>query len=395
MYLACPCTATLSKTRLKDYKKILWFVIFIIITINDTTTNITHKLINQYAIYILIFISMCLLSLIILNNTKFKITKVIIQISLLWIIFYGLILSVFFGGFSIIKTNELIYICISILFFILTIEVKNENINLIYYIIVSLVLLILSGSLNFENGINIDFIMQKENYRDYSQGFSFVYSMFSLFLFNEFVKNKKIIYLLLFIICFFLVVLGAARGEFIALIAVVFIISLKNNYKKTLIFTLLIIMTSVYVITKMELENELLLIYRIGQIDQNNLGLRDILWIDGYKLLLNDVSFFGNGFNYFQKYYNYSDSMYPHNILLELMIAYGVFGLLISILMVIGCVNLYKKQNTINIITLYIFLVLLKSGSLFNFFSFWVISLLVYNAIELLNDLNDKKYNKV
>lgn len=380
---------------MKDYKKILWIVIFVIITINDTTTNITHKLINQYAIYILIFISICLLSLIILSKPKLKITKVFIQICLLWIIFYGLILSVFFGGFSIIKINELIYILISILFFILTIEIKNENINLKYYILFSLVILILSGSVNLQNGIKIDFIMQKENYRDYSQGFSFVYSIFSLLLFNEFVKNKNIINLLLFIICFYLVVLGAARGEFIALIVVIFIISIKNNYKKTLIFTLFIIITSIYTISKLEFENEILLFYRIAQIDENNLGLRDILWINGYELLLNDVSFFGNGFNYYQKYYNYPDSMYPHNIILELMITYGFFGLLISLIMVIGCVNLCKKQNTINIITLYIFLVLLKSGSLFNFFSFWVISLLVYNAIELLNDLNDKKYNQV
>lgn len=373
----------------------MWIVIFVIITINDTTTNITHKLINQYAIYILIFISICLLSLIILSKPKLKITKVFIQICLLWIIFYGLILSVFFGGFSIIKINELIYILISILFFILTIEIKNENINLKYYILFSLVILILSGSVNLQNGIKIDFTMQKENYRDYSQGFSFVYSIFSLLLFNEFVKNKNIINLLLFIICFYLVVLGAARGEFIALIVVIFIISIKNNYKKTLIFTLFIIITSIYTISKLEFENEILLFYRIAQIDQNNLGLRDILWINGYELLLNDVSFFGNGFNYYQKYYNYPDSMYPHNIILELMITYGFFGLLISLIMVIGCVNLCKKQNTINIITLYIFLVLLKSGSLFNFFSFWVISLLVYNAIELLNDLNDKKYNQV
>lgn len=381
--------------KLKNIKLKSWYIILIIITINDTSTNIVHREINQYLILILCIIFVVINVIKKILKPTFDKNKILLCISLLLILIYGVILSVFNGGIQLYSINDIIFILISILFFLFSIDLYDKNINLNHYFILTISLILMSGSISINNGLTLDLVMEEGKYRDYSQGLSFVFSIFLISMYNHYLNEKKIIYLFSILICFLLVIYGAARGEFLALTLTIIIMSIKRNFIKTIILICVLIFVISVIIIKFELENELLLINRLSQINQNNLGLRDILWLDGYNLIINDVSPIGNGLSYFQKYYNYESSKYPHNLFIEIIITYGIFGFILSFLMLVGCVNIYKNQNTLNLIVLFAFLVLLKSGSIFNFFSFWVISMLLYNSFNLIKNINVKKYFKL
>ncbi|WP_139167382.1 hypothetical protein [Kordiimonas lacus] len=57
-----------------------------------------------------------------------------------------------------------------------------------------------------------------------------------------------------------------------------------------------------------------------------SLGMRDTLLLDSFRLLKDEpyCLIFGCGFGFFQNYFNYAEDLYPHNVLIETIISFGL-----------------------------------------------------------------------
>lgn len=106
------------------------------------------------------------------------------------------------------------------------------------------------------------------------------------------------------------------------------------------------------------------------QLDTSNLGMRDVLASDAFELIGNNESclIFGCGFNAFQYTYSYRFGLYPHNVLIELIVTYGLFlSSLFIIIFMYGINKMRISGNLVNsffVIALYLFLIGLKSGTI-------------------------------
>jgi hypothetical protein len=127
----------------------------------------------------------------------------------------------------------------------------------------------------------------------------------------------------------------------------------------------------------------------IYAIQHADLGMRDVLAEQALKLGLSDVSLFvfGGGANIFQKTYGYPYGLYPHNIIIEVGLTFGVLGLVAAVGALLCLVGNFlmmayaKKRNDtlfmIRAIQLLLFLVALKGGN------FWTQGLLLYTLYSV------------
>lgn len=116
------------------------------------------------------------------------------------------------------------------------------------------------------------------------------------------------------------------------------------------------------------------------------LGLRDELIYLSLNLLYNEPKclVLGCGFNFFQDYYGFNYGMYPHNVIIEFVITYGLFiSIIIFSLVFIGLKNIIFSKTKIlliDIFVIYFFLIMLKSGSLISPTNFPIIFYLVVKS---------------
>ena len=107
--------------------------------------------------------------------------------------------------------------------------------------------------------------------------------------------------------------------------------------------------------------------------------MRDILWANGWELIASDSNLItGNGFNYFQHYYGYDFGLYPHNLLIEIVISFGVIGVILSAGSLAGFFLSTRNMNVKNSVLAFIFLSYMKSGSLISFFGLPV--MIIYSS---------------
>jgi O-antigen ligase len=174
--------------------------------------------------------------------------------------------------------------------------------------------------------------------------------------------------------------MGGARGDFglgLSLYILILLVS-RSAYSLValVIFTVLVFYTiySVGLSDNIHILERFLYTYRTG-----DLGERDLLFEKSINLLADNMSclVFGCGFNYFQYYFSYNFGLYPHNLVLEFIITFGIFPLLPIILMAFRGISIIIKENRVDkfllYFTLYVFLVSLKSGSLISFMAIPVI----------------------
>ena len=205
------------------------------------------------------------------------------------------------------------------------------------YIFLVIFISIITGGLQFNPMPELDLVMVEGEYRDYSQGVTGLYGAFALFLYSDILKKFSIIKIVLFLLCFVISILGAARGDFIAVGLVLFAISFMRSPVKTIVFSISLLILILSFIDLNELSQTLLLIERFSQLGGGNLGMRDYYWGNSLDLIANSSNtIFGNGFNYFQIFHDYDYGGYPHNILLEMIITFGITGFFIASLSVIG-----------------------------------------------------------
>ena len=340
------------------------------LTIGETTTNSFHLEINGI---IRAAATPCLALLIsvklIIGSVK-QSTLVVLSFQLILII-WGFLLSSFYGGEKYIDQDKIGYLFLSSIFLFAILEARDTNFSMTGYIFLVFFVSIATGGLTFNPYPELDLVMTPGEMRDYSQGVTSLFGAFALFLFSDLLKKFSILNLFLFLSCLIISVLGAARGDFVAVAILIFLISFMKDPKKTIFFSFLFLLLLILTIDFNELAESLLIIERFSQLGGGNLGMRDVFFANSAELILYSSNIFlGNGFNYFQIFYGYDYGSYPHNILLELVISFGLIGLMISILSLIGFIfNLRNLNDKKVIFLMFIYVILMKSGNLINFFA--------------------------
>ncbi|ELA6780361.1 O-antigen ligase family protein [Vibrio alginolyticus] len=301
-------------------------------------------------------------------------------------VIYGLLLSLFYDGFTQFSGNSQIYFYIpfSFLCFVsLTLLSKEDEypaaMFLFFYFSVSTALIIFLGGM--ETNFPPHFIF---SYSDslYSQGITKFYmigALVSLFLAMKSKKIFLIINLLAFVVFISLSFLGSARGDFLFGIFVI-LVYLSFRYKSSFIMAFLFsLILLINFVTMPSYSEEFLMLQRLQSVADGNLGTRDLLISNAIELVYeNPVCLLtGCGFNYFQVYHSYEFGLYPHNILMEYLITFGlIITFLIFLLFYFGFSKAQKdKEMTFTpVLSCYLLLLSLKSGSIFEFLTLAIVS---------------------
>jgi hypothetical protein len=360
------------------------FLLFTIVIISifkssQLTINFFDNL--RLVLLIIVFI-LTIISLFKININN----QLLVQILLLcFLIIYGIFLN--FANVTNydlqIDKEDIILLLFSFLltYFLLKInnykELNNYN-HIIFYLFLVLTLIFLTlDGYNFDNytyGFETEIYQNKiitPQYRQELTKIFFLASFTSLYLYKEVnIKKNPIMffwYFAAFIFFLFFAFQGGARGEtfFGSLILLCILLgNIKKNFKIVLIFFFLIIL-----IGNINFE-DLLVFRRLKVLFDGNFGLRDELIKLSLNLLYNEPKclILGCGFSFFQDYYGFNYGMYPHNVILEFVITYGLLiSIVIFSLVFIGLKNIIFSKSKIlliDIFVIYFFFIMLKSGTL-------------------------------
>lgn len=358
-----------------------------------STSILSLQLLPYIRICIILYLGFC----IILDLIKLRVgIRVAWGVGFYLIIYcYGVFLSVLNGGIDIIGIQvfrDFLMIGLGVYLlnkFDLRRLGRRAAIFLYWYFCVSTLFLVLVGGISFNL---IDFFVfdglaeltgkEEGNYSLGISNFFGLASIVSIFIFvnDGSVGIRRFFYVVTFFVFIAFSFLGGGRGDSVfALLVSVFLLVMK--YKVKFLLPGIIVGLAFFYLISSDLLSDLLVYKRFFEANEFTSGRAD-LYDQSIMLLEDNASclLIGCGFDYFQKYYGYDHSFYPHNFILESVI---VFGLpLVALIFVIVCFGLieYKKSterfDLSIIIFIYLFLVSMKSGSVT---SAWVlVSYVVY-----------------
>lgn len=389
-----------------------FFFCIVLATISSSKTSLSAVIVidalRNMVVFLVVIFGLLNVFLIVRRN-KIKIITIGVLIFATIYFFYGLILSVPNGGFLYFSSNPklFLYVLLSLLFCFAIGSITNNNIldGLLRKSIILYAMFIFALNL-YCGGLIIDvppyFIYQygdKPTY--YSQGLTMLFMIAAISSMTTIIQRnsdyiKKVISLFLTIFFILLSFLNASRGELIIGITLILIILLFRKPKYLIIMTSIIFI--IFMITNIIIPNindKLLLVRRMDILFSGDFSMRDVLASQALTLIYeNPLRFlFGGGFNYFQTYYSYEYGLYPHNLLLELIITFGLpVGIVTMLLLVIGIIRVYKKQglNLFMIIGIYILIWSLKSGSIIDFLAVGYLAYFVtIGMLSLLRPIKD------
>jgi hypothetical protein len=222
---------------------------------------------------------------------------------------------------------------------------------------------------NFERATNLDGAEVS-----YSLGVSNFYALASLtalHLATSSASRAKSACLMMASVAFMLVTfLGGARGE--SAVAVLIFFCLLVSRKPYLAVAILssLVAWALWLGDVVALMDGFVLVQRLSEVTGGYYGARDQLLLESFALLKSAPGclVFGCGAGFFQYFYGYPSSLYPHNIFVEWAIVFGAVSAVVVVAIVVRGVAIYARRvGRIDLFILlfaYSFLVNQKSGSL-------------------------------
>lgn len=299
---------------------------------------------------------------------------------------YGVLISIVMDSFSIGSVNLVRDIIVGLLgVLIVSGTMPSERFRTLlirlyscYGILVLLITILLGGlSISFPPTFHLEYIASslgaaEEN--TYSLGisnfFGFSAVATALFARNE---DRKLFVLTGSILAFIflsLSMLGGGRGESFTALALVLLLIPRTISLIAVALSIFFygILSEGNIFTS--LQGDFLFIRRFILLLEGNLSSRDILLSQGFSLLSESPQciFVGCGLGYFQNYFEYDFGSYPHNVVVELLISYGLPIVLVGfILSLAGAFIHYRNTGRIDLIIIffvYSLVISLKSGYL-------------------------------
>lgn len=224
----------------------------------------------------------------------------------------------------------------------------------------------------------------------YSQGLSKYYGMAAIVAVLSYYEatsiRKRIICFIMVLLFITLSFVGGGRGDFLACMLVIGIYVISKSGVKKSTFLLLSIISVVWFffepLKKLEATGRFL-VFGVG-----DFGGRDILLRKSWLLLKEnpDCAMIGCGVGYFQDYWGLDSSSYPHNILVELVIAIGFPATLFIVIAI--CLGLYriskkysKHFTSFFLVFSFFLLIELKGGTLMTSWLLLGFSVVIVNYI--------------
>lgn len=208
----------------------------------------------------------------------------------------------------------------------------------VFFSIFVFLFLIVTGGITLIPRISYHFDLASTSGSDvlYDQGITKFFGLSAISTFWNFQhSNSRIFKSISLALTFSFILLsfvGGGRGDFLAAIIVIVLIKWKGGFRE---FIYLVIFLGVLILFFASFINNYLAdsiaVSRfVATIQEGNLGTRGILYSQGLILLIDNVKclVFGCGFGYFQQYYNYPLGLYPHNVVMEGIITWGMLFML-------------------------------------------------------------------
>lgn len=364
---------------------------FILGTVSLLTTNQASRVIIEYVRVVAIISTVGVMLYLILTRGVsarhfFSIFIYALFISL------GAFLSIVGTGKLIIDTHIVDLLVVSSGLFIIS-YLRDDHLSyrvavpMLLYSLVALISLVLLGglSLGFPPAFIFDYMSSGVTYsQGVSRFFGYAAIAAAVLLTSKEVSSRwKMILGSLVATFLSLSFLGGARGDSIFALVVVSVYLLSVFKLKFLLFA----GGAALIASVMSLDfvKELVIFKRISSLGQS-FGHRDVLLMDAWGLLSSEVEclVMGCGFNYFQYFYDYPAGMYPHNVMIEMIIVFGLPVFLLFLFLAVRGGRMFfrerKRSSFLMLIFFYSLLVSLKSGSVINS---WVLMVFLIYFISL------------
>lgn len=209
----------------------------------------------------------------------------------------------------------------------------------------------------------------------YGQSVSFFYGLASLAAANLWVSAKSATYraawFSLSILLSSLCLLGGGRGEATFSVLLLAVIYLSHATRATLAVAIAVLFLGAYFVEDWSLLEEFAFVTRMFDLQGGDYGMRDELFYEAVVLLRENLGclLIGCGPGFFQKFYGYEFGLYPHNILLESVITFGLFVTLAALIALVRGAYLHwrtgRNFDVFLLFFVYHFLISMKSGYLF------------------------------
>jgi len=379
------------------------FGIFFIITMLDGlyVTNANYLSLSTIRFYSTILLGGSVIAFLLYALFISKPTRALTLYSCAYatLVLYGLLLSLLFGGADYLFADPklILYLFVSLGFgysmashFLTGLSSDKSRISvwLPAFFCASLVYLIISGAILFAPLPYFNFEQFDQDVRRYSHATSALFGIASLyFILASYDKPRfrSLILTLISIFCLYLSAMGGARGDFA--VALLLYVAILIRYRTIYSYVSVAVLAGflIYVFSdEAILQNFLVFERYLSTIEAGDFGDRDVLVFQSLSLLADNplCIISGCGFNYFQYFYNYEYGLYPHNVLMELAITFGLLlALPLIALISLGAWRLFidaRADRFFFYFSMYVLLVSLKSGSLIDFKSLPVILFLAF-----------------
>lgn len=190
--------------------------------------------------------------------------------------------------------------------------------------------------------------------------------------FNKASFKKKFYLISNFLLSMFLFVMGATRGAFVVVIlSLLFFLYSQQGLKKLKYLLLLIPLVPMFFLY-LDYTGSALLSRLTNTVENSDSSGRDILWADAWKEFVN-YPFLGGKIEV--------SGIYPHNIILEIMMAMGIVGLILFILILIQSFSKIRINNS----TIYIFIIFINALFQYMFSGSIYLAIILFFALGLFN----------
>ena len=274
-----------------------------------------------------------------------------------------------------------------------------------YSVVLSLfwfLLLILTGGLEINNfaGFNFQIYSRNGDEISYSQGVSKFYGVAAISAVwaasRTHSKRGNIILYISAALFVMLSFLGGGRGDFLALVAVIFLMILSKSWRGAL-FSVLVALIFVLLFFEYvpKLSDDFVAARRFAVLlEGSSFGMRDILFKESLHLIINEPEcfFFGCGFSSFQEYYGYRYGLYPHNIFLEALIVWGAPLVILVIMLFTLGFFISGRRDFLTWLGLFFVLIAMKSGDVLG--SWFALSFLFFYAGVGMSEIIGKRQTR-